>query len=132
MRLWFYAALSWTLLIMVLCWMPRAVVQKAGGETGFRLPNLDKLVHMALFMGFAFLWLMASRNPRRLLLVAAAGLALTVITELGQLSPLVNRDAGLADGTFDMLGVVLGGLAFVWLASRPSHAAALATRREAA
>lgn len=133
MRLWFRAAVFWTLLIMLLCWTPRAVVEKAGDETSlFKIPNFDKLVHASMFIGFSFLWLKATAHPRRVLFVILAGFALTVVTELGQLNRFVNRDARLDDGLFDMIGVFLGIAAYRLAARRiepatPSHPAASET-----
>lgn len=119
MRSWLYAAVGWTLMIAALCWTPGEVVQRVGDESNFfRLPNFDKLVHTGLFMGFAFFWLKASHPPKRFMPVMIGGLAWTAITELGQLSSYVNRDARLDDAAFDMLGVLLGGLAYYWLESR--------------
>lgn len=108
MRFWRTAAYTWTLLIAVLCWMPRAVVSRAGGESGFMIPNLDKVIHSGLFLVFAILWMKASPTPKRWIAVLAAGLVLAIVTEVGQTCPLVNRDCGLDDGLFDMLGVVVG------------------------
>ncbi|AMV39565.1 VanZ family protein [Planctomyces sp. SH-PL62] len=112
MRHWLYAAIGWTLLIFVLCWMPRTIVDQAGGEGGFMIPNLDKVAHSGLFAGFAFLWLKAAPVRKRLALVVLAGLAIAVITELGQLMPVVNREADIDDGLFDLLGIALGSIAY--------------------
>lgn len=110
MRKWWYAAVGWTIVIAALCWTPRGVVNKVGDETRlFEIPNFDKLVHAGLFVGFAFLWLKAAPAPKRFLPIVLGGLALTVVTELGQLTASVNRDARFDDGVFDMLGVFLGG-----------------------
>ncbi|WP_165250825.1 VanZ family protein [Paludisphaera soli] len=116
MRPWLYAAIGWTLLILGLCWMPKSVVTQAGGERSVRVPHADKIAHTGLFLGLAFLWLKASPAPRRFAPVVLGGLALAVITELGQMSSFVNRDGGLDDGLFDMIGVGLGGALFYWVA----------------
>jgi VanZ family protein len=118
MRLRWIAAVGWTVLIFVACWTPKEVVREAGRESRFLgIPHFDKLVHLSVFVAFAFLWLAASRRPRYAA-VAIAGLALAVVTELGQLIPWVNRDAGMDDGAVDLIGVLVGMTLFRYVASR--------------
>lgn len=137
MRLRFFAALGWTILIAAACWTPRRVVEEVGEETGFMgIPHFDKLVHLGIFAVFAFLWLAASRRPRYAV-VAAAGLVLAVVTELGQLVPWVNREAGVDDGVVDFVGVLAGAVAFrypaTWIARKWDAAPGpVATEPEAA
>ncbi len=100
-------AWSWTALILGLCWFPRSMMR--GAETGpkpYFIPHLDKLVHFGLFFGFAWLW--ARARPGRVRAVLLAGIALAVLTELGQMAPIVNRDAGFDDGLADVAGVLAG------------------------
>lgn len=114
-----FLAWSWTALILGLCWFPRSMMR--GTETGrgpLGIPNLDKLVHFGIFFGFAYLW--AGTAGGRLRAVLAAGVALAAISELGQMMPFVNRDAGWADGLADVGGVAFGLGAFV-LARRMAH-----------
>jgi VanZ family protein len=114
-------AWSWTVLILALCWCPGNLLPVP--ETGLRIQftmNLDKLVHFGLFAVYAYLWARADgqpglANPARVLL---AGLFFTVISELGQLMPFVGRDASVEDGIADMIGVVLGLMAFAMLPAR--------------
>ena len=118
MRFWRSAAYAWTLLIVVLCWMPKTVVSQAGGESGFMIPHLDKVIHSGIFLVFAILWMKASPMPKRWITVLAAGLVLAIVTEVGQACPIVNRDCGLDDGLFDVLGVVVGLTAYPWIFGR--------------
>ncbi len=137
MRIRLLAALGWTILIAGLCWTPRAVVREVEEEAGFWLvPHFDKVVHLGMFAGFAFLWLAAARRPRYGA-VALAGLAFAVATELGQLAPQVNRTADLDDAVFDLVGVALGSLAFRFATARRARkrdaaSAPVATGAEAA
>lgn len=106
-----FAAWFWTLLVFVLCWTPRQFVPEGEGpRVVFLFPYFDKVVHFVLFAGFAFLWLFA--GVRRIGWVFAAGVAVAVITELGQANSIVRRDANWPDGFADTLGVLAGILTF--------------------
>jgi hypothetical protein len=112
----FALATLWTLVIMVLCWTPRYIVQEVEeGSSWFDIPNLDKVVHWGIFVVFAVLWLRTSTSRRRYAWVALGGLALAVTTELGQTIPAINRDAGLDDGITDLIGVALGLAVARWI-----------------
>jgi VanZ family protein len=106
-------AWSWTIVILVLCWIPRMFL--SGEEKlpkPFFVPNFDKLVHMGIFAVFAVLWMRVGSSSRRAWWVVAAGVALAVITELGQEIPIVNRDCNVADGLADSVGVIVGLVAY--------------------
>jgi hypothetical protein len=112
----FALAALWTLAIMVLCWMPRYIVEEVEeGSSWFEIPNLDKVVHWGIFVVFAVLWLRTSTSRRRYAWVALGGLALAVITELVQTIPAINRNAGLDDGITDLIGVALGLAVARWI-----------------
>jgi hypothetical protein len=103
-------AIAWTIVIMVVCWLPRQVVLKVEGDgTFFRLPNIDKVVHSGIFVLFAILWVRAVPMIKRRWIVAF-GFALMVVTELVQELPAVGRDATLGDAAADTLGAVIGVL----------------------
>jgi VanZ family protein len=108
----------WTLVIFVLCWLPRMYVpgQEKIPRTFFLL-NVDKYVHIGIFLVFAFLWMRSLAGPRRVFWVFLAGILVAVVTELGQNNRFVNRDGNWDDGIADVSGVVLGILAD-WLISR--------------
>lgn len=100
-------AAAWTLLIFALCWWPKARLGDAERGLSMKVPNADKLVHMALFAGYGWLW-MAAPTGRRAAIVGATGLAVAILSELGQNLPIVNRDAELLDGLADAAGLALG------------------------
>lgn len=101
----------WTSFIFVACWTPKRLIpEEEHSRQTLLIPNFDKLVHFSLFFGFALLW-MGTRSIR-VRWVLAAGLLATALSELGQLVPAINRDANLADGTADMLGVGAGLLVY--------------------
>ena len=102
-------ASCWTLVILALCWIPRTLLPvNERAARPFTIPNLDKLIHMGIFAVFAVLWMRVGDSPRRGRWVLVAGLALAILSELGQEIPVVNRDASVADGLADGLGVVAG------------------------
>jgi VanZ family protein len=114
-RLWM--AWLWTLVILFLCWLPRQYIP---GEEGLRPPfvlNIDKYVHIGIFVVFGFLWMRPSESKRQYLWVFLGGVALAVITEFGQKNRFVNRDGNLPDGLADTTGVLLGLAAF-WLLAK--------------
>ena len=112
----FALATLWTLAIMVLCWMPGSVVKRVEESSSwFELPNLDKVVHWGIFVVFAVLWLRTVDSRWRYAWVALGGLALAVITELGQTIPAINRNAGFDDGITDLIGVGIGLAVARWI-----------------
>jgi VanZ family protein len=113
-----WLATGWTLLIFVLCWMPKSSMPTdEDGPSSFYIPHFDKIVHFAIFAGFAVLWRRASGRGSALA-IAVSGLALAVITELGQGTVIVGRDAEFLDGLADFAGVVLGLAVAFWIERR--------------
>lgn len=117
MRLRLTLAVTWTLVILVLCWTPAdwLPVKETGGP-GWELPHKDKFVHAGMFFVFALLWLAAAREkPRRFAWVAGAGIALAVVTELVQNLPFLKRDGEVVDAVADCVGVLVGLWLFPWI-----------------
>jgi VanZ family protein len=108
MKLSTWLAIGWTVLIFVLCWTPpRHLPVSESAPSLFKLAHIDKVLHAALFAGFAFLWRRAT-GPGSAPVIAVSGMALAVITELGQATELVGRDGDVADGMADVAGVLIG------------------------
>jgi len=102
-----FLAWSWTASILALCWFPRSLMPvKEAGPGPIGIPHLDKVVHFGLFAVFALLWARATGHQLRRVFLAGCGLA--ILTELGQMVPVVGRDAGLDDGLADVVGVAAG------------------------
>ncbi len=103
-------AVFWTLAIMVLCWLSPGWVEELEQKTPgwFAFPDLDKVVHWGIFCIFALLWLRTSESRRRFWMVALGGLALAVITEVGQNLPFIRRDGNVPDAIADVIGVLIG------------------------
>jgi hypothetical protein len=122
-----FLAGSWTMVILALCWCPRFLMPvKETGARPFFVPNFDKLVHLGIFAVFAFLWMRVGPPVGKAGRIFLAGLALAVISELGQELPIVSRDATFMDGVADVVGVGLGLLAYRLL-GRPGEAVVLET-----
>jgi hypothetical protein len=85
-------AVVWTLLIMVLCWLPRTLVDEVEHEsTWFKLPYLDKIIHCGIFVVFSILWLRVRSFRGRVASVALFGFALGALTEIVQSLPRRDR-----------------------------------------
>jgi hypothetical protein len=102
-------AVIWTLVIMMLCWLPGDFVRQVEGESSwFRIPDLDKVVHSSIFVTFAVLWARVWSSRRRFAWIALGGFVLAVVTELVQLLPIVGRDGEIPDVLTDAAGVLIG------------------------
>lgn len=101
-------SIVWTSLILVACFLPGNDVPK------INIVNVDKLVHIALFGGCAFLWAIAlihhSANMwPKLVLIFSATVGLGILVELIQGSNLVQgRSADIYDVVADTIGALLG------------------------
>ena len=79
-------------------------------------PGTDKVVHAVLFAGLAATgWLAGTR--RRWLVPAL--LAYAVVSELIQASPVLDRQASMADVAADVVGVALGLVLARWRTASP-------------
>jgi hypothetical protein len=110
LRLRVWAALLWTVVILILCWTPRTylpVVEDQGSY--FEFVHLDKVVHAGIFIVFSVLCLRAMPSrPLSYLIVLLAGLLLAVVTEVVQNVPIINREGEIGDVVTDVAGVLLG------------------------
>jgi hypothetical protein len=105
----FAAAVIWTVMILVLCWLPADVIKEIEHKSPwFEIPDLDKVIHAGLFVGLAILWRRLAPSRRAIWAVLLGGFALGALSELGQLVPFVNRNAELYDLATDCVGVAIG------------------------
>jgi VanZ like family len=108
-------AVLWTIVIMLLCWLPGHVVERVEAGSGwFKIVNLDKFIHSGIFVVFALLWARVSSSRRRFAWIAFGGVIFAAVTELGQLIPAVGRDATVPDLIADSAGVLIGIVVFPW------------------
>ena len=125
MRMPALLAWSWTVVILVICWLPRMYVPTHEAGPLVARWHFDKVVHAGMFTVFAYLWMRAlAGRPRPLRTVVAAGLALAVVSELGQENRYVWRDASVLDGMADLAGVALGVVGFWAIRRGPDGEAA--------
>ena len=112
----FAMASIWTIVILVLCWLPGEWVQEVEQQsTFFEIPDLDKVVHWGIFVVFAVLWLRLGTSRWRYAWVALGGLVVAVVSELVQTIPWIGRDGEISDGITDMTGVLLGLIVARWI-----------------
>ncbi len=112
------SAVLWTLVILVLCWTPQSFLPEEGVGPRFILGilGLDKIVHAGIFTVFAVLWLRALPGGwARYWWVALAGTALAGLTEAVQNLPIIRRDGEFQDVVADVVGLVIGLPAYLWL-----------------
>ena len=113
-----WLAVAWTLLILVLCWTPRGSLPiSEHAPSLLHQLHVDKFVHFGIFAVFAALW-RRNGGRRATPLIAIAGIALAIRTELGQETTIVNRDGDFWDGLADSAGVFVGLVFAGYLARR--------------
>jgi hypothetical protein len=106
----------WTIVILVLCWMPREWVEEVEDSSGWlAIPDLDKVVHWGIFVVFAVLWLRLGSSRWRYLWVGLGGLAVAVVSEIVQTVPWIGRDGSLDDAITDMIGTLMGMVVARWV-----------------
>ncbi len=110
-------AVLWTILILVLCWTPPAMIPvNEGTESLTHKLHLDKFLHAGVFTVFTVLWMRTRPAGRTMYLwVLLAGTALAAITEIVQNLPIVNREGDFQDAMADFAGVLLGFPLFRWI-----------------
>ena len=116
MRLRVVVAVLWTIVILVLCWIPQTLL-----PVNERTPSLtqelhlDKFVHAGIFTVFTVLWLQTQpAGKTRYLWILLAGTALAAVTEIMQNLPIINREGEFEDAMADFAGVLFGFPLFHW------------------
>jgi hypothetical protein len=106
----------WTIVILVLCWTPKSVIEEVeNGSRWFDIPNVDKVVHWGIFVVFTVLWLRIGTSRWWYAWVALGGLAVAAVSEIVQTLLWIGRDGSLHDGITDMIGVVIGLIVARWI-----------------
>lgn len=111
-------AVAWCFVILLACWIPRQSLP-ISEPTGTKRISIDKLVHFGMFAILGGFLAASSSTKRRIAILFVVGVAVAVISELGQNHPLVGRDASFADGIADVSGLITGiALTLAYLRSR--------------
>jgi VanZ family protein len=110
-------AITWTLLIFFLCFLPARDVPKVN------VPLADKWVHFILFGVFSFLWLLSFKGftIKDLFLIFAASVTLGWLVEFFQgILTFLGRSRDSMDILADSIGGLLGVVVF-YAAYRLKH-----------
>ncbi len=120
MRLRVVVAVLWTIVILVLCWTPQALLpMNERTELLTQELHLDKFVHTGIFTVFTVLWLRTQPTGKtRYLWILLAGTALAAITEVMQNLPIINRECEFEDAMADFAGVLFGFPLFHWIGQK--------------
>ena len=118
-------AIVWTLLIVALCLVPSSWLgsgEPSGDPSWLRrllgpIP-LDKAIHFSMFAIFGLIWRWSGASLRSTLL---GGVALAVLTELGQSIPALERSTDLDDLMADLAGLAVPLLLYRPTARRVSE-----------
>ena len=104
-RLFRLAAIGWAVIILTGCLTP-------GPNIPHALTLYDKLIHVAIFVPFGFLWVLTGYRPGWVLL---AGLLYGGFIEILQGLLPIHRTADFWDAVADLVGTLVGvGLAWVF------------------
>ncbi|MFA6126387.1 MAG: VanZ family protein [Bacteroidales bacterium] len=118
----FFTSLIWAILILILCAVPGNTLPQV---SLFNIPNLDKIIHAALYFPLAFIlgaeFDLSKKNYLKILgplftmlIVAFYGGLIEIMQEY----LFINRSADIVDLLADVMGG-LGGLAIYYLFFRP-------------
>lgn len=124
------AAAAWTVLLLGACMIPGYWLHMSESKMPFGLIQVDKVVHGVLFAGFGLLWFGVGRSRTWLATIVAVGLALAVLTEVGQGLPAIARDPDPMDALADAAGLFAALGVFLGLRSQPGAGAAERELRE--
>ena len=102
----YWKPLLWTILILILCLMPKSVEPQPSWLT--KIPHFDKLIHFGLYTVLGFLYYIS--NPRQSLLffVLVCLYAFILGGSIELIQPCVGRSCELLDLVTDMLGIIIG------------------------
>ncbi len=120
MRLRVVVAMLWTIVLLVLCWIPQGLLpvnERTASLTSLtQTLHLDKFVHAGIFTVFTVLWLRTRpAGKTRHFWILLAGTALAAITEVVQNLPIIDRECEFEDAMADFAGVLFGFPVFHWI-----------------
>lgn len=92
------AAIVWTIIILIGCTTP-------GPNVPVGMTLHDKVMHVIIFVPFAFLWRLSGRG---MVWVLLAGLGYGILIEVIQGVLPIHRSADVEDALADFVGTVVG------------------------
>jgi len=112
----FWKTVTWTVFMLVLFLIPS---QDIPGSR--EIPNLDKVVHVAFFMIFTFLFMLdllkikglKSILPAYIITTILVVLFIAIMIELLQDNMNLGRDGDINDILYDLAGFILGMLLLI-------------------
>lgn len=108
-----WLAISWTIIMLIGCLTPHTELP------GPILTLNDKLMHVAIFVPFSLLWILAGFRFNSVLI---AGCLLGALIELLQYVLPINRSADWIDLFADCVGTIAGvGLVMAWYRLFPNR-----------
>lgn len=99
---------AWLLIVLAGCWVPRARMPLSESAVQKKIPHLDKCVHFAFFAIYGVMGRRSRAIGVRVETVLLLGVLVAVVSELGQATHFVNRDADFLDVLADVAGLVAG------------------------
>ena len=111
-----FIAILWTLLILLGCFTPGEELPEVP------VPLIDKWVHILLFSGFSFFWLLGypAATFRRMALMVLLSLVFGSLIEVAQgIFTFLHRSMEFMDAVADTIGGLTGVLVFWLLSSVP-------------
>jgi len=112
-----FLAVGWTLLLLIGCFLPGELLPFQDVASRLQGFYFDKVVHLVLFFGFAYLWSRALPKRGFLLGIVVIGCLFAVGTELIQGALISSRGADVMDTMADLVGLAVGlalALALSW------------------
>lgn len=115
----FILPFGWTIAMVTMLLLPGSSIPKTDITL---IPNMDKLVHFALFAGFVFLWGLYLRDKSdwkkwrgMMVLLTFSAIALGVIVEFIQDYVIITRTFDPADILANSLGAICAAATIVYL-----------------
>jgi VanZ family protein len=108
-------AISWTIIILIIVGIPGNQIPRVSKFIDLFQP--DKIVHLAMFAPFSYLWALyiyglTSSRKRSVYFVLVLGMFYAIISELLQKYVFIGRNANVPDAIADIVGVIVGIVVF--------------------
>ena len=103
----FWKPLAWTVIILILCLMPRSVEPQPSWL--IQIPHFDKIVHWSLYAILSFLMYLSKQEKQKIVFFIINILFAFVLGgSIELIQPYVGRSKELMDLIADMVGSICG------------------------